>query len=87
MILLHKRGYFHDILKKERGEDGQIAAILAFRNICYNYTERRQRRYIQRWFENALKPLDTINNNKEITELQRKNDFLLRFLTKWHDQK
>ena len=87
MILLHKRGYFQDILNSQRGEDGQISAILAFRNICYNYTERRQRMYIQRWFESALKPLDTINNNKQITEFQRRNDFLLRFLTKWHDQK
>ena len=38
---LHLQGYFLDIKYQQKSEDQQIASIIAFRNLCFSYRERR----------------------------------------------
>ena len=58
VVKLHKKGYFDVIRNNQIFEDRQIASIIMFRNICYDYRIRRQKKYVQLWFQRGLKPMD-----------------------------
>ena len=46
MLKLHLKGYFDDMVYHHKYENMQIQSIIAFRNICLNYEQKRQRMYI-----------------------------------------
>jgi hypothetical protein len=50
MVKLHQKGYLDAMRDQQSLEDRQISSIMQFRNICYGFRERRQKKYIQRWF-------------------------------------
>ena len=58
VVKLHKKGYFDVIRNNQIFEDRQIASIIMFRNICYDYRIRRQKKYVQLWFQRGLRPMD-----------------------------
>lgn len=82
----HLQQHFSSLRSQQRNDYRQISSILAFRKLCYRYSDNRLRKFFFIWYLNALKPKLWLTANQKITDLMTKNERKKVLLIRWHHQ-
>lgn len=78
--------HFTSVRDQQRNDYRQISSILAFRRLCYRFSDNRLQKYLGIWYSNALKPNQLKLVNRKVTKFMTKDSQKRLFLTRWHHQ-
>lgn len=63
----YKKSLFSEFITYMEWNNNQINSILSFRQICLNYQKKRQLKYLTVWHRKALKPMQLVRTNRDLT--------------------